>query len=204
MKIIQDIFSLILKFRSQLVSSSWERNGPVGEVTHPNFAGLVNTYRSFHMYSFFLFRGKWPETACCSQLTLCVQSLHLNRLLLLLFFVSFFKLQTPPDVNLNICRECSSHIIIMRVMLHCFVWSMAPCILFQYMLFFFFVVVIWFLWQWPLWVHLDMTMNALSINHTMKISGQRTNSLALANIPLSMYQNYECYNYSWHTHVGVW
>ncbi|BFZ12360.1 hypothetical protein BsWGS_15399 [Bradybaena similaris] len=84
MKIIQDIFSLILKFRSQLVSSSWERNGPVGEVVHPNFAGLVNTYRSFHMYSFFLFRVVYRLSQKSYQP-------HLQELLLQLNFNDYYS-----------------------------------------------------------------------------------------------------------------
>lgn len=58
MKIIQDTFSLILKFRSQLVSAPWIRDANTGEMTHPNFNNMVASYDAFKAYTLFLFKGK--------------------------------------------------------------------------------------------------------------------------------------------------
>ena len=75
MKVITDIFGLILKFRNQLVSQTWRRGGDVAqsppaagaagaggatvrEVEHPAFHDICATYKSFQEYSAFLFRGK--------------------------------------------------------------------------------------------------------------------------------------------------
>ena len=57
MKIIQDIFSLILKFRSQLVIESWQRDPDSGALCHPGFKTMLATYKSFNDYSRFLFKG---------------------------------------------------------------------------------------------------------------------------------------------------
>ncbi|XP_071082841.1 gamma-tubulin complex component 6-like [Haliotis cracherodii] len=56
MKIIQDTFSLILKFRSQLVSAPWIRDANTGEMTHPNFNNMVASYDAFKAYTLFLFK----------------------------------------------------------------------------------------------------------------------------------------------------
>ncbi|XP_005101891.1 gamma-tubulin complex component 6 [Aplysia californica] len=56
MKLIRDVFCLILKFRSQLVSGSWTQVEGTGQFSHSNFASMSTTYKSFHMYSFFLFK----------------------------------------------------------------------------------------------------------------------------------------------------
>ena len=63
MKVITDIFGLILKFRSQLVSQSWRktRHDNVGSditVEHPGFEDMRKTFESFKEYSVFLFRGE--------------------------------------------------------------------------------------------------------------------------------------------------
>ena len=64
MKVITDIFGLILKFRNQLVSRPWQKmktrkqNGSGdGHVQHPGFLDMCATYASFQEYSLFLFKG---------------------------------------------------------------------------------------------------------------------------------------------------
>ncbi|CAL1527089.1 unnamed protein product [Lymnaea stagnalis] len=83
MKIIQDIFCLILKFRSQLVSAPWQRNEKQGEVTHAEFDQMLNTYQSFHVYSFFLFK-------VVSRLSQKGYQPHLQELLLQLNFNGYY------------------------------------------------------------------------------------------------------------------
>lgn len=56
MKLIQDIFGLILKFHSQLTTASWHYNPSTREIVHANFANMVNTYKVFVEYSGFLFK----------------------------------------------------------------------------------------------------------------------------------------------------
>ncbi|GFR77494.1 gamma-tubulin complex component 6 [Elysia marginata] len=84
MKIIQDIFNLILKFRSQLVSASWRSAGPGGEAVHPNFEAIVHTHKSFHVYSFFLFK-------VVNRLSQKGYQPHLQELLLQLNFNDFYR-----------------------------------------------------------------------------------------------------------------
>ncbi|XP_070455319.1 gamma-tubulin complex component 6 isoform X1 [Equus przewalskii] len=56
MNIIHSIFSLILKFRSQLISQPWgPASGPRG-AEHPNFALMQQSYSTFKYYSHFLFK----------------------------------------------------------------------------------------------------------------------------------------------------
>ncbi|KAM6216521.1 gamma-tubulin complex component 6 [Rhynchocyon petersi] len=50
MNIIHSIFSLVLKFRSQLISQAW------GSTEHPNFALMQQSYSTFKYYSHFLFK----------------------------------------------------------------------------------------------------------------------------------------------------
>lgn len=57
MKIIQDIFSLIMKFRLQLVNAEWQHDPSTGLLTHSNFQGMVASYKVFREYSIFLFKG---------------------------------------------------------------------------------------------------------------------------------------------------
>ena len=73
MKIIQDIFGLILKFRSQLLSRPWSHDSDLGQVTHPAFDLMCNTYKSFNEYSRFLFKGKTSSGR--TQLTINVSVL---------------------------------------------------------------------------------------------------------------------------------
>ncbi|XP_006976200.3 gamma-tubulin complex component 6 [Peromyscus maniculatus bairdii] len=56
MNIIHSIFSLVLKFRSQLISQSWgPATGPRG-AEHPNFPLMQQSYSTFKYYSHFLFK----------------------------------------------------------------------------------------------------------------------------------------------------
>ncbi|XP_047405022.1 gamma-tubulin complex component 6 isoform X2 [Sciurus carolinensis] len=56
MNIIHSIFSLVLKFRSQLISQAWgPASGPRG-AEHPNFALMQQSYNTFKYYSHFLFK----------------------------------------------------------------------------------------------------------------------------------------------------
>ncbi|XP_039718938.1 gamma-tubulin complex component 6 [Pteropus medius] len=50
MNIIHSVFSLVLKFRSQLISRPW------GPAEHPNFALMQQSYSTFKYYSHFLFK----------------------------------------------------------------------------------------------------------------------------------------------------
>lgn len=60
MNIIHSIFSLVLKFRSQLISQSWgPATGPRG-AEHPNFPLMQQSYSTFKYYSHFLFKGESP------------------------------------------------------------------------------------------------------------------------------------------------
>lgn len=52
MNIIHSVFSLVLKFRSQLISQPW------GPAEHPNFALMQQSYSTFKYYSHFLFKGE--------------------------------------------------------------------------------------------------------------------------------------------------
>lgn len=58
MNIIHSIFSLVLKFRSQLISQTWgPATGPRG-AEHPNFPLMQQSYSTFKYYSHFLFKGE--------------------------------------------------------------------------------------------------------------------------------------------------
>lgn len=60
MNVIHSIFSLVLKFRSQLISQPWvPASGPRG-AEHPNFALMQQSYSTFKYYSHFLFKGDCP------------------------------------------------------------------------------------------------------------------------------------------------
>lgn len=56
MKIIHNIFSLILKFRSQLISQAWQHDADDQMAIHPNFVMMQQSYKSFKHYSHFLFK----------------------------------------------------------------------------------------------------------------------------------------------------
>ncbi|XP_048355536.1 gamma-tubulin complex component 6 isoform X3 [Sphaerodactylus townsendi] len=55
MNIIHSIFSLILKFRSQLISQSWSFSAGKQMAVHPNFGLMQQSYNTFKYYSHFLF-----------------------------------------------------------------------------------------------------------------------------------------------------
>ncbi|KAM6961186.1 gamma-tubulin complex component 6 [Aplochiton taeniatus] len=54
MNIIHSIFSLILKFRSQLIAQPWDCQQ--GEAVHPSFVAMQQSYNTFKYYSHFLFK----------------------------------------------------------------------------------------------------------------------------------------------------
>uniref|UniRef100_A0A8C6K5I8 Gamma-tubulin complex component 6 n=1 Tax=Melopsittacus undulatus TaxID=13146 RepID=A0A8C6K5I8_MELUD len=56
MNIIHSIFSLILKFRSQLISQSWSFDTGKQMAVHPNFGLMQQSYNTFKYYSHFLFK----------------------------------------------------------------------------------------------------------------------------------------------------
>ena len=74
MKIIEDIFALILKFRTQLVSHEWQSTDDVNSVSHPSFDKMCAVHKAFEDYTRFLFKGKdhtlslrsWDVAACFS------------------------------------------------------------------------------------------------------------------------------------------
>ncbi|XP_017290266.1 gamma-tubulin complex component 6 [Kryptolebias marmoratus] len=54
MNIIHSIFSLILKFRAQLIAQPWDNQQ--GEAAHPSFIAMQQSYNTFKYYSHFLFK----------------------------------------------------------------------------------------------------------------------------------------------------
>ncbi|XP_072290946.1 gamma-tubulin complex component 6 [Eucyclogobius newberryi] len=54
MNIIHSIFSLILKFRAQLIALPWDVQQ--GEAVHPSFIAMQQSYNTFKYYSHFLFK----------------------------------------------------------------------------------------------------------------------------------------------------
>ncbi|XP_029008837.1 gamma-tubulin complex component 6 isoform X2 [Betta splendens] len=54
MNIIHSIFSLILKFRAQLIAQAWDSQQ--GEAVHPSFIAMQQSYNTFKYYSHFLFK----------------------------------------------------------------------------------------------------------------------------------------------------
>ncbi|XP_012289803.2 gamma-tubulin complex component 6 isoform X3 [Aotus nancymaae] len=56
MNIIHSVFSLVLKFRSQLISQAWVPAGGPQGAEHPNFALMQQSYNTFKYYSHFLFK----------------------------------------------------------------------------------------------------------------------------------------------------
>ncbi|VDI62651.1 gamma-tubulin complex component 6, partial [Mytilus galloprovincialis] len=84
MKIIQDIFSLILKFRVQLINAEWYTDPESGQLTHTNFANMVSLYKAFREYSVFLFKVVY-------KLSVRGYQPHLQELLLRLNFNDYYK-----------------------------------------------------------------------------------------------------------------
>ncbi|XP_006876476.1 PREDICTED: gamma-tubulin complex component 6 [Chrysochloris asiatica] len=56
MNIIHSIFSLVLKFRSQLISQAWSSTAAPRGAEHPNFTLMQQSYNTFKYYSHFLFK----------------------------------------------------------------------------------------------------------------------------------------------------
>ncbi|XP_033725469.1 gamma-tubulin complex component 6-like [Pecten maximus] len=84
MKFIQDIFSLILKFRLQLVNAEWRYDADTGHLSHSNFQSMVATYKAFREYSVFLFK-------VVNKLAIRGYQPHLQELLLRLNFNDYYK-----------------------------------------------------------------------------------------------------------------
>ncbi|XP_027971430.1 gamma-tubulin complex component 6 [Eumetopias jubatus] len=66
MNVIHSIFSLVLKFRSQLISQPWVPAGGPQGAEHPNFALMQQSYSTFKYYSHFLFKGLLPSAELLS------------------------------------------------------------------------------------------------------------------------------------------
>lgn len=58
MKIIRDMFGLILQFRTLLVAADWTRDKTTGEMSHANFNQMLKCFQNFKQYSVFLFKGR--------------------------------------------------------------------------------------------------------------------------------------------------
>ena len=58
MVVIENIFSLILKLRLQLVAASWHCSEETGHMEHPHYEQMCHTYKSFNDHSRFLYRGE--------------------------------------------------------------------------------------------------------------------------------------------------
>ncbi|KAG5274162.1 hypothetical protein AALO_G00159870 [Alosa alosa] len=82
MNIIHSIFSLILKFRAQLVSQPWECQQ--GETVHPSFIAMQQSYNTFKYYSHFLF-------TVVSKLVNKGYQPHLEDFLLRINFNDYYK-----------------------------------------------------------------------------------------------------------------
>ncbi|XP_026857161.2 gamma-tubulin complex component 6 isoform X2 [Electrophorus electricus] len=82
MNIIHSIFSLILKFRGQLVAQPWESQQ--GETVHPCFIAMQQSYNTFKYYSHFLFK-------VVSKLVDKGYQPHLEDFLLRLNFNNYYK-----------------------------------------------------------------------------------------------------------------
>ncbi|XP_045164903.2 gamma-tubulin complex component 6-like [Mercenaria mercenaria] len=86
MKVIQDIFCLILKFHRQLVTGTWHPS-QAGHKTHSNHARMKHTYKVFHEHSTFLFK-------VVSKLADRGYEPHLHDLLLRLNFNHYYDKQS--------------------------------------------------------------------------------------------------------------
>uniref|UniRef100_A0AAY4E883 Gamma-tubulin complex component 6 n=1 Tax=Denticeps clupeoides TaxID=299321 RepID=A0AAY4E883_9TELE len=82
MNIIHSIFSLILKFRAQLIAQPWDRQQ--GEAVHPSFIAMQQSYNTFKYYSHFLFK-------VVSKLVNKGYQPHLEDFLLRLNFNNYYK-----------------------------------------------------------------------------------------------------------------
>ncbi|XP_062402552.1 gamma-tubulin complex component 6 [Sardina pilchardus] len=82
MNIIHSIFSLILKFRAQLISQPWDCQQ--GEAVHPSFIAMQQSYNTFKYYSHFLF-------TVVSKLVNKGYQPHLEDFLLRINFNDYYK-----------------------------------------------------------------------------------------------------------------
>ncbi|KAK3526127.1 hypothetical protein QTP70_016102 [Hemibagrus guttatus] len=82
MNIIHSIFSLILKFRGQLIAQAWQSQQ--GETVHPSFIAMQQSYNTFKYYSRFLFK-------VVSKLVDKGYQPHLEDFLLRLNFNNYYK-----------------------------------------------------------------------------------------------------------------
>ncbi|KAG1681788.1 Gamma-tubulin complex component 6 [Nymphon striatum] len=88
-KIVHDIFSLILKFQAQLVSYPWKINPKTTFPEHSKFQSISKVYKNFHEYSEFL----------CKVLRMLASrgyQPHLQEFLLRLDFNNFYQKQKIP------------------------------------------------------------------------------------------------------------
>ncbi|XP_036376235.1 gamma-tubulin complex component 6 [Megalops cyprinoides] len=86
MNIIHSIFSLILKFRAQLIAHPW--SSQQGEVVHPSFVALQQSYNTFKYYSHFLFK-------VVTKLVNRGYQPHLEDFLLRINFNNYYKETSP-------------------------------------------------------------------------------------------------------------
>lgn len=96
MNIIHSIFSLILKFRSQLISQSWTLDASKQMAVHPNFGLMQQSYNTFKYYSHFLFSGK-----LCSVEKVCLsiyQSIQHDPLVVISWLWGKDAVDTERDV----------------------------------------------------------------------------------------------------------
>lgn len=82
MNIIHSIFSLILKFRAQLIAQPWDCQQ--GEPVHPGFIAMQQSYNTFKYYSHFLF-------TVVSKLVNKGYQPHLEDFLLRINFNDYYK-----------------------------------------------------------------------------------------------------------------
>ncbi|XP_071534199.1 gamma-tubulin complex component 6 isoform X3 [Panulirus ornatus] len=54
LKLVRDVFSLMLRFRKQFLSHSWQTNSESGIMEHPGFNALKSTYQEFQKHATFL------------------------------------------------------------------------------------------------------------------------------------------------------
>ncbi|KAG7454749.1 hypothetical protein MATL_G00263030 [Megalops atlanticus] len=86
MNIIHSIFSLILKFRAQLIAHPW--SSQQGEAVHPSFVALQQSYNTFKYYSHFLFK-------VVTKLVNRGYQPHLEDFLLRINFNNYYKETSP-------------------------------------------------------------------------------------------------------------
>nr|XP_045604583.1 gamma-tubulin complex component 6-like isoform X2 [Procambarus clarkii] len=60
-KLVRDVFSLMLRFRSQYLSHSWQTNAQTNMMEHPGFIALKSTYQEFQKHSAFLHKSLLEE-----------------------------------------------------------------------------------------------------------------------------------------------